>query len=88
MSDAVLVPIVKAMACPNCMRRCAHESTAGPRAAIRRMVGELLDSAGEVEAQKAGVDVVAGLAIPEIPAPPGPMPPPVVSHFLFFVFLW
>lgn len=82
MSDAVLVPIVKATACPNCVRRCQHESTAGPRTAIRRMVGELLDSAGTVEATKAGIDVVAGLAIPEIPAPPGPMPPPTVSDFI------
>lgn len=74
-SEAVLQSIIKATGCPNCMRRCQHESTAGPRAAIRRMVGALLHSAGEVEARGGAVTDVAGLAIPQVPSPPGPMPP-------------
>lgn len=64
----------------NCLRRCQHESTAVPRETIRRMVlVELLNSAAEVEARKGcGVNDVAGLAIPVIPAIPGPLPPPTV----------
>ncbi|KAF8313976.1 hypothetical protein DL93DRAFT_2155878 [Clavulina sp. PMI_390] len=77
-SDAVLLPLVKAVGCANCMRRATHETTTVPRNIIRGMLAELLDSAARVEgaANADGMttgEAMVGLAIPEIPPPPGPM---------------